>query len=208
MKWVYSAIVASLVLISAISVFLIKKGVSLRTAGVIKPSVISPEIGIVGSSVALRLFPDFSASDYVFWIYPNEDHVTEVDRIVEVASLNLKDPRQKQVKNLLWVKMIVDQQAISDCSTPCWIQISAEQMEILKPSLSQKFQDKSVFIYVNYFNRNIAPDPTCENLKVLNKECVVPISVREIHRKLEKQDRYFFMRRYLDHDFYLFLENP
>lgn len=204
MKWVYGLLSLSLILITGITFYLINKGVSLRTAGVIKPSVIEPEVGIIGSALALRLFPDFSASDDVFWIYPDqitESEKLEIDRIIEVASKNLKDPRKISDLDLLSSESVISNQILSECPKPCWIKVSFKKLSELKPTLTA-----AMFIYANYFNRDMVPSADCDSSKILIAECLIPVSVREVRKKIKTADRYFFMRRYLDFDFYLLIE--
>lgn len=180
MKIIFAILGAAILISSGVMLFLVKKGAALRPAGVIAPTEISTKSDLIGKAVGLRLFPDFQTAKNVIWYMDIEDE--PYASIPEITLLNY----QANVK-------------------PSWYVQSAKTP--LSDELVQKLKaEPTVEIFVQYFERDEAVPEVCETEKTLELKCVRPVSVREVRKKLKTPAPYFFMRRYLDSQFYLFVE--
>lgn len=185
-----------MIIITAVMISLIKRGGALRVAGVIKPAEIGADSGLIGRAVALRLFPEFNEAKNVIWHLENSDEILK--QVPEIALLNFQGIQKPVLQNLSEVPE-------DTCSEKCWYILQAGG--VLSKVTGQKIKnEKSVEIYVQYFDRNESVPETCEQEKILDSNCVRPVSVREIHRKLKTTAPHFFMQRYLQSQFYLFIE--
>jgi hypothetical protein len=59
---------------------------------------------------------------------------------------------------------------------------------------------------IQYFDRDEKVPEACETQKILTADCMRPISVREVRRKIKSPGPHYFMQRYLKSKFYLFIE--
>jgi len=196
MKIISILLGVALLMITGILVFLLKSGGALKPAGVIKPAEIGSDIGLVGRSIALRLFPEFQEAKNVIWFLETQDEA--LAKIPEVTHLNYQNPQKPALHDLR-------QGLLNTCTEHCWY---IQQAGIALPeTLLQKMKtESSLEIYIQYFDRNEQVPETCEKEKVLEPKCIKPISVREVRRKLKTEAPYFFMQRYLSSQFYLFIE--
>ena len=67
MNRIFSAIVLSLLLISACIVYLVRSGISLRAAPIIQPSLMDFNSDNVAKALNIRLFQELQNSRYVIW---------------------------------------------------------------------------------------------------------------------------------------------
>ena len=189
---------AMLLVITVILLFLVKSGGALKPAGVIKPTVIGPDLNLIGERVALRLYPEFHEAKNAIWYLKNEDSaLAGIPQITFInyqnrAKVSFQDLRSKQENS---------------CSGNCWyIQRAGDP---LPEFLVEKMKtESSIELYVEYFNRNEEVSSLCESEKILETKCVRPIAVREIRRKLKSPEPHFFMQRYERSQFFLFVEKP
>lgn len=186
----------ALLIISSILVFLLKNGGALKPAGVIKPAEIGSSPDLIGKSVALRLFPEFSEAHNVIWHLESSDDI--LAQIPNVAWNNYPIPEKPGFQ-------ILQEGMPDNCTGNCWY---IQQAGVPLPeSVLQKIKSgPSMEIYVQSFNRNESVPEFCEKEKILDPKCVRPVSVREIHRKLKTAAPHFFMQRYQDSQFFLFIE--
>jgi hypothetical protein len=57
------------------------------------------------------------------------------------------------------------------------------------------------------FNGDEMVSDFCDQQKRQTLECITPVSVREIHRKMkDPKQLYFFLRKYNERDFFLFVQ--
>lgn len=211
MKAIFSILAICFVLITATIVFIIRSGVSIRTAPIIKPSIISPDFNNVFQGISLRLFPDFQQAEFVLWGIPESS----------LEAQNTLSQLQKKVEaemgtsiSILRNGLTATQQDIQNCARPCWVLLpedSAHELtanmwvnENLRPSGSTYFTITWV-----QFNRTSTVPEYCTKEKRLDLECLKKVSIQEVSRKIKAPDRrYFFMRKYLDRDYFLFIEEP
>lgn len=196
MKIVISLLAAAVLIGSGVMLYLVKQGAALRPAGVIAPTEIGTTPELIAKSIALRLFPDFQTAKNVIWYMDVEagPYVNIPESVLSHYQTNSKpsffDLRKAPQTN---------------CSENCWY-VQALNTP-LPAELAQKIKtEPSIEIYVQYFDRSEEVSELCEAEKILELKCVRPVSVREVRRKMKTPAPYFFMRRYLDSQFYLFIE--
>lgn len=198
MKTVSIIMGVSFLIITAILISLVKKGTVLKPAGVIKPHEITADSELIGKSIAMRLFPDFQEAKNVIWYVDVQEEV--FSKIPQVAHSNYQNPQKPELKDLR-------ANPEDTCQEKCWyIQQSGKA---LPDQLQQKLKtEPTVEVYIQYFDRNVQVPETCETQKILDANCITPVSVRDVRRKIKTEPRHFFMQRYLDSKFFLFIENP
>lgn len=196
MKTVFAILGAAILISSGVMIYLVKKGAALRPAGVIAPSEIGINPDLIGNSVAVRLFPDFQTAKNVVWYLDvTEDVYT---RIPESTLANYQTNFKPSFFDLR-------KGPEASCVENCWYVQSANAP--LSEAVLQKIKtEPTVEIFVQYFDRDETVPETCEGEKTLEVNCVRPVSVRDVRKKLKMPAPYFFMKRYLNSQFYLFIE--
>lgn len=196
MKIIFTLIGVAILLSSGVMLFLVKRGAALRPAGVIAPTEISAHSDLIEKAVSLRLFPDFQTAKNVIWFINTNDE--PYVNIPQNTLLHYQTNFKPTLVDLrLNTKLL--------CHENCWF-VQAANVE-LPANLAQKLKtEPTVEIFVQYFERDEPVPEICESEKTLELKCVRPISVREVRKKMKTQAPYFFMRRYLDSQFYLFIE--
>lgn len=198
MKIVFAILGAAILISSGVMVFLVKKGAALRPAGVIAPSEIGTKADLIGQSVGLRLFPEFQMAKNVIW-YLDVDEEPYVS-IPESTLANYQTNYKPELHDLQ-----KDSQASCATEKSCWY-IQLVNVPLSDALLQKVKTEPSIEIFIQYFERDEEVPEVCENEKTLEFKCVRPVSVREVRKKLKTPAPYFFMRRYLDSQFYLFIE--
>lgn len=175
---------------------LIKKGGALKPAGVIKPAEIGNDPTLIGHQVAVRLYPDFHAAKYVIWRL--EDGADALAEIANVTFAQYGNPVKPLMRDLRT-------DATDNCTENCWYILNMTQQ--LPADLEQKTKTQpTAEIHIQYFKRDEVVPEVCETQKILSTECMRPISVREVRRKMKTEAPHFFMQRYQQSQFYLFIE--
>jgi len=196
MKIILSLLAAALLISSGVMFFLVKKGVALRPAGVIAPTEIGINSELIGKSIALRLFPDFQTAKNVIW------HMDiEAEPYTHIPETVLSHYQTNNKPSFYDLRKAPP----SHCSENCWY-VHALSTPLPEALLQKMKTEPSVEIYVQYFERGEEVPELCESEKILEFKCVRPVSVREVRKKIKTPVPYFFMRRYLDSQFYLFIE--
>lgn len=197
MKIIAAIVGVAFLIIAGVMISIVRSGSALRAAGVIKPAEIGKDPAFIGKQIAIRLFPDFDAAKYVVWRI--EDGA---EALMEIPSTVLSNLRVHAKPSLYDLR--TDAQV--KCGEDCWYiqNLSAP----LPESIAQKIRDESVVeIFVQYFNRELAVPEACEREKILTVECMKPVAVREVRRKIKTSAPHYFMQRYQRSQFYLFVEN-
>lgn len=209
MKNVVIAIVLSLAVISACIVYLLRTGISLRTAPLIQPSIMTDDKSNVASSLVLRLFQEFQNGHYIVWgVLPANE---ESNRVIEQAA------RQYEKKFHSKVHFIRDaekenQEYIRACTKPCWLLVSQEKANQLQ---TNSFIENNLLalskpylsITIIPFHKNQPVSEECNNQKRLSLNCLISVSIRGVQRKMkDTQKHYFFLQKYNEKDFFLFIE--
>jgi len=196
MKIIFSLLAAALLISSGIMFSLVKKGAALRPAGVIAPAEYSAKPELIGQSIALRLFPEFQTAKNVIWYLDGQEEL--FNHIPESTHTHLQTNSKPELIDLR-------KNPGASCFANCWYIQTANTP--LPEVLAQKFKaEPAVEIFVQYFDRKEEVSEICENEKILEMKCIGPVSVREVRKKLKKPGSYFFMRRYMESQFFLFVE--
>lgn len=196
MKIVVSMLVAAVLIGTGVMLYLVKQGAALRPAGVIAPTEIGTTPDLIAKHIALRLFPDFQTTKNVIWYLDvAEEPFTSIP---ESALLNYQTNSKPKL-----IDFRKDSQSL--CAENCWYVQTLNTP--LPEAVAQKLKtEPSAEIYVQYFERGEQVPEACETEKILELKCVRPVSVREVRKKLKNPAPYFFMRRYMDSQFYLYIE--
>lgn len=211
MKTIISLLSLGFVIIIACLVYLLNSGVSIRTAPIIKPSVVSPDFTNVPQGLFLRLFPDIQQSHYILWSVSQNS--AEVQQTLSI----IKERAEKELH--LPVRFIYDGpnatlEQVQACARPCWILFPEDQANELKNNdwINTRLKPlERPYFTISWigFHRNVTVPESCVQEKRLDLECLKVVSIQEVQRKMKEENaRYFFMRKYLDRDYFLFLEDP
>lgn len=198
------------VVASVIMIKLARDGTSIRSAPIISPSPQGVELKNVAASVVNRLFPDFQTSTHVLIGYPAD--LKAGPQIVN----DLKMHFEKQFKQS--VTMILDDgklttERLSQCPIPCWILTSetnanelSEDVKIPK-LLDQAEIAKHFHLTLIPYQGVPEPSENCIAEQRLSLTCLIPLSIHEVRKKFkDPKIDYFFMRKYQDRDYFLFLQ--
>jgi hypothetical protein len=190
-------------LIAGCMVFLVFQGVSLRTATLIRPSVV-PDDAALARAVAMRLFAEWKDHELVLVAEPGGDWsrrvATELQRAVTEVSR----------KALSVANTATDP---SSCPDLCWLEAPSAEVLDLAPGmlLTQRVRPTGRpyltlhLIEFEDFERDIVAD--CEREKRLDFRCLKTLAIRESRRRMKDPDaRYFFLRKYNHRDYFLFLQ--
>lgn len=203
MKLVNALLVACLVIISAVIIYLVIDGTALRSAGVIKPTVLDSENKLLPKSVALRLFPEFQSSPNTVWLASPQlqPNLASIVASIHNYYTTLKAPSMPE---LVLIGANTETSEITNSQNSKWWVFESDNAVVLKNIHANEI--KPNVIYVNEFKRDEVVPEVCETEKMLSRECLKVVAVREVKKKFKTEQRYFFMRRYNDHEFYLFIE--
>ena len=211
MKKMVAIFVLVFVVISACMLYLLRSGVGLRSAPLIKPTVIGSDTRIIANHTVKRLFPEMQQAHYIVWgVQPETDDS-------QLLMTYFLDEYQKTFHNparILKNAESLSSQEISQCEKPCWLLISKNLANELTPNkfIEEKIAPlKKEFINITFlnFSRDEKVSEKCDQEQRLTLDCVVPVSVREVTKRLkDPSQRYFFLRKYNDRDFFLFIQNP
>lgn len=211
MKTLIALLSLGFLIIIACLVYLLNSGVSIRTAPIIKPSVISQDFVNVPHGVFLRLFPDIQQSHYILWgVSQNSAEVQKMLSVIkERAEKELGVPVQ-----FIYDGLRATPEEVKNCARPCWILFAQDQVhelhrnEWIENTLRPLNRPYFTLSWVDY-QRDVMVPELCVREKRLDLECLKMVSIKEVRRKMkEPQSRYFFMRKYLDRDYFLFVEAP
>lgn len=209
MKIVNGLIILSLVIISICLIYLTYSGISLRTAPLIQPSVISADRGNIAPSVIKRLFQELQNSHYVLWgVLPETE---ESQGIMDLAAADFKNKSHQSVQFIHNAENASEEHLLA-CAKPCWLLVSRTKSNqlgtnnFIEKKLSS-LQRTFLTLTVIPFHRDQAVAAVCDSQKRLDLDCLIAVSIREVHRKMkDSQQRYFFLRKYNENDYFLFIQ--
>lgn len=208
MKKITVLLALAFLIISACVIYLVRSGVSLRAAPIIRPSIVTSGDHNIPPSLAIRLSPDFQSAHYVLWgALPDgrteklmNETKNEYEKLSHRGVTLLQDPLNASPEDF------------KKCPAPCWMLVPNDQVnEMLENEfLDQKIrplQSSHISITMVPFKRDVEIPEVCLDQKRLTPDCLKPLSIHAAHRKMkEKGQRYFFMNKYQDRDFFLFIE--
>lgn len=203
-KIIFILSLASLIMVGAM-IYLVKEGVSLRAATLIKPSEVSANDTNVSHAVAYRLFPDFQSHDLIVVGVPEEESRLQVlaEQIAIEAEKLLGQP----------IHRASDKLNLQACAKLCWVKVKPEEAQELEKNsyiesviqpLGRSYFTLNLIEFTDYDHSAVT---ACEKEKRLDLKCLVALSVKEAQRKMKDQNkRYFFMKKYEDRGNYLLLQ--
>lgn len=182
------------IVITILLVVIVKRGVIVRPQPLIKPTVLQKDFEPVARHVALRMFPEFQSLDYIIWNldFHNQEALLFQERIINEYTRLFQKP----------IQVLKEGQLFSECMRPCWI--------FSNSYLDQVRQTSDRYIEFNWFNfDHVESIPeACINKKILDSYCVKFVSLKSIEKKLKDKDaRYFFLHKYMDQSYYLFVQS-
>ncbi|WP_413559531.1 hypothetical protein [Bdellovibrio sp. HCB209] len=209
MKKIFAILGLVSIVITFCMIYLVRKGVSLRSEPLIRPTVISADQRNIASHTVLRIFPELQNVDYIVWgVLPETgDNQLLMTHFVEEYYKKLQFPPQ-----VIQDGTKASAEEIAKCSRPCWIKMPHDSANELIPN--PFFAEKIKPLNKNYLTVTVMPfngdevvPDYCDQQKRISLECITPVSVREIHRKMkDPKQLYFFLRKYNDRDFFLFVQ--
>ncbi|WP_413576669.1 hypothetical protein ACLVWU_01365 [Bdellovibrio sp. HCB290] len=197
------------VIIAVCMIYLVRKGVSLRSEPLIRPTVISADQRNIANHTVMRLFPDFQTSHYVLWGVLPESNDTQLlmAHFLEEYYKQFKSPA-----HVIQDGTKASAEEIAQCPKPCWIKLPHDLANTLK---TNEFIDSKILptekpyitLTVMAFNGDETVSDFCNQEQRLTLDCVAPVAVREIHRKMKDPTQlYFFLRKYNERDLFLFIQ--
>lgn len=209
MKKITILLSLAFLIIAAVMIYLVKTGVSLRTAPYIRPSLVSADFLNVPDSVFTRIFPELQSAHYIIWGLPEMSD----EAVVFVKEFTRRYEEQFKAKvNMLADPLQVSKDDVEKCEKPCWIFLPQDRAHQL--ALNEWIEQNVWHLKRNYitmtwmdFVRNPEVPTHCVEEKRLDFECLPLVAIKDVERKFrEPNKRYFFMRKYQDQDFFLFVE--
>ena len=198
-------------LISACIIYLLKSGISIRSAPLIRPSLMTGDLRHVARAVILRLSPELQNARYVLWGVPS---TSESQHLIELLRAEAEELHQKPV-DLVATAEAMTTAELKRCKKPCWLLLPAESANELKlnsfiaSKLPSEQGEKSNHINITLlpFTRGGEAPESCVAQKRLTLDCLKILAVHESQRKMRSAELHFFLRRYLDRDYFLFTES-
>jgi hypothetical protein len=196
MKIIGATLAVAFLVIAGVMISLVRSGGALKPAGVIKPAEIGSDPNLIGRQIAVRLYPDFHAARHVLWRVEGGNEV-----LVDIARTALANSRALTKPTLVDLRNSTQ----DDCVDHCWYIL---EMDVALPDgVGAKVKDLPVAeVFIQYFDREEKVPESCNNEKILTAKCMLPVSVREVRRKIKTPAPHFFMQRYFSSQFFLFIE--
>lgn len=198
------------VMASVIMIKLTRDGVSIRSAPIISPSPQGAEYKNVAVSVVNRLFPDFQTAKYVLIGFPAD--LKAANQIVNDLKLDY-EKNFRQIVTMLSDDGKLSAEQLTNCQRPCWILTSETRANELAPEndippkLTQITQNKHFHVTLIPFQNIPENSEACIAEKRLSLACLIPLSIHEVRKKFkDPNEMYFFMRKYQDRDYFLFIQ--
>jgi hypothetical protein len=217
------------IVIAAVMIYLVKVGVSIRPAMYIKPSPMTEGLQTVARDVSLRLFPDLQTDDYLVWGLPEASG--ESQQLVQL--LQAEEERARGKKITIFPSSspgaaVANAPDLALCVSPCWILRKQDQAHELSPNrfISEQLRPLVEKNGKHYFTLTVIPfqfgtpvPDECWGEKRLDFRCIQLVSIQANEKKVLKDrasgaapaantKRYFFMNKYNEGDFFLFIETP
>ncbi|HEY8271505.1 MAG TPA: hypothetical protein VIG33_11505 [Pseudobdellovibrionaceae bacterium] len=208
MKKITILLCLAFILISACMLYLVKVGVSLRSAPLIAASVISPDRQNIAEGVVFRLSPEFQNAHYVLWGFLPLS--PESQKIFELLKAEYEKIFRQPV-HVLANAETASAEEIRTCEKPCWLLLPMDKANELTPN--ELINLKIRPLGENYFNVTWVPfakreqvSSHCMAEKRLTLECLRTLAIEESQKKMKPGAQYFFMKKYNEKDFFLFFQ--
>lgn len=202
MKKIFLLFALCFSIIGGCMVYLMWSGISLRSATLIKPSVVDPGYKKVTEALVYIMFPAMQEMDYAIIGLPeNREMGAEVLRSLnEAMTTLLKRPVMASYKT-------------AECGPPCLLMLENQPAHQLEgnpwidqnmKSAGKKFFTLTIIEFDNYDEAVI---PECEKQKRLTFNCLKNLAIKEAQRKMkDPAQQYFFLKKYNHNDYFLFIE--
>lgn len=187
-----------------------RDGVSIRSAPIISPSPQGEAGKNISVAVVTRLFPDFQNASYVVVGSPAD--MTSAEQIINDLKVAYEGQFKKSI-TLLKDDGQLNLEKIAQCAIPCWILTSETQAHELSnenpvPQILNKLEG------IQHFSLTLIPfsnvpetSEECVAEKRLSLHCIIPLSIHQVRKKFKDPAiAYFFMRKYQDRDYFLFIQ--
>lgn len=216
MKTIAGLFAVAVLIVSGTMFYLVKSGVALRTAPLIRPSVIHPEQQNVARSLVARLYPELRTSEFVYWGLPEADSAWNQLRTQVEEHAEKMLGQKPAILDLRKVSDSLEAQAsaIRSCPTPCWVILDEAEAHFLSEEsrafrLDLLVQRPSITLTLLKLDRTLEIPDACVAEKRVSRACIASVVTRDSARKFkEPAERYFLLRRYNDRDHFLFVERP
>lgn len=211
MKKIIIFFVVFCVVASVIMVKLTRGGVSIRSAPIIGASPQGTEYKNIAPAVLNRLFPDFQMANYV--VIGSAANLKMGPQIINDLKIRYEEQFKKTV-TLIFDDQKMTEESILNCVQPCWILTSETQAHELSvenkiPQILKKHENiKHFHMTLIPFSKVVEPTQECIAEKRLDLECLIQLSIHEVSKKFKDRTvSYFFMRKYQDRDYFLFIQD-
>ncbi len=207
MKWIVGGLATACVIISICIIIIVRSGVSIRSAPLIKPTAIQADPRIIGEHLSLRLFPDLQSSHY--WLWGVDRQNPEVYTTLQTIKAAYQKRFQRPIHELEATAATAE--TVRLCPQPCWIYLDDRKAHELEPNaFIENFIHPTQKDYrtVSWIEtpRQVSVPPHCVEEKRLSFDCLAKVSMHEVERKMKSpHPRHFFLRKYLDHDLFIFI---
>lgn len=212
MKKMNALLIFGLVIISACMIYFVSKGVSMRAEPMINPSVISQDHQNISEGLISRLFPELQNDSYIVWGGPDDDA-----QFMTTLVLSKKKYEQRFSKTVTLIMKADEKSAdeIKACPEPCWLVVGTDRAHQLTANdfIEKKLTPlNKIFFTITWlpFRAGEAVPQDCEQQQRIQRlDCIRTLTVRDSQRRMKKKDQlYFFMRRYNEKDYFLFVQQP
>lgn len=209
MKKIFILLGLALAIVSGCMIYLVLSGVVLRSAPLIKPTVVTADLGNVGQQVVLRMYPELLKAHYVLLGF--SPLTAESEKVLSDLQVEAEKLLVTKVSRLDLGQETSAAQ-IAACPKPCWLLLPKAAAHELRTNTFIEEKIKPLgkdYLSLNFLEFEIGQPVTadCDKEKRLDYECLGPVAVREVARKFKQPDqRYFFLRKYSDRDYFLMLQ--
>lgn len=209
MKRLTVLLILGFALIAACMIYLVKNGISLRSAPLISPSVMDDDMTNVGDALVSRLFPDLQTDhDMVLGLLPETDESRAL--LQKAAAAHERIFGRKP--NLIADGERATDEELRTCEKSCWILVDRARANEMTPNdfIERRLKPLGrTYFTVTWVPFRPGAEVTTECLqeKRLTLDCIVPLSIHEARKKMrDPSKRYFFLRKYNESDHFLFTQ--
>lgn len=209
MKNIAAILAIAFLLISAMVIHLLRTGVSIRSAPIIRPSAITRGGANIAQGVVLRLAPELQNSHYVVWgVLPLTPPIKELMGMIQNEYEALQPNRVTVIEDAL----NASPDEIQKCLPSCWLFVPQDKAHEIGPNelIEKTIRPlKRFYTTITYVPFSKIPEPSaaCIEQRNLSFECLKDLAIHEANRKMkDTKEKYFFMKKHLEHDFFLFIQ--
>ncbi|WP_413290396.1 hypothetical protein [Bdellovibrio sp. HCB337] len=208
MKKLIILLALAFVIISVCMIYLVKSGVSLRSAPIIRPSDMSEDRSNIAHALVYRLSPEFKDAHYILWGFLPQN--SESQKVFAHTRTEYEKVFQQPV-HILENAEAATEADLQACEKPCWLLVSKDKAHELTKNefIEQKLRplNRSYFsmTWLAFTKAEQVPD-FCVQEKRLTLECLRVLGIHEFQRKMKPGHQHFFLKKYKDTDFFLFFQ--